>query len=50
MKSDFLKYQAQTSPTPLALEIDKADGSYIYGTNGKKYLDFIAGVSAIHTT
>lgn len=47
MKSDFLKYQAQTSPTPLALEIDKADGSYIYGTNGKKYLDFIAGVSAV---
>lgn len=47
MKSDFLKYQAQTSPTPLALEIDKAHGSYIYDTNGKKYLDFIAGVSAI---
>lgn len=46
MKSDFFKYQAQTSPHPLALEIAKADGSYVYDINNKKYLDFIAGVSA----
>ncbi len=46
MKKDFLKYQAQTSPHPLAIEIKKAKGSYIYDTNNKKYLDFIAGVSA----
>ncbi|MFY0630797.1 MAG: aspartate aminotransferase family protein [Flavobacteriaceae bacterium] len=46
MKSDFFKYQAQTSPTPLAIEIAKAKGSYIYDTSGKKYLDFVAGVSA----
>ena len=46
MKSDFLKYQAQTTPHPLLLEIKKAKGSYIYDTNDKEYLDFIAGVSA----
>lgn len=46
MKSDFYKYQAQTSPHPLALEISHAKGSYIYDTSGKKYLDFVAGVSA----
>ena len=46
MKKDFFKYQAQTSPFPLALEISHASGSYIYDTSGKKYLDFIAGVSA----
>ena len=46
MKSDFFKYQAQTSPHPLALEIAKAEGSYVYDINNKKYLDFIAGVSA----
>ncbi len=46
MKSDFLKYQAQTSPYPLSLEISKAIGSYIYDTQGKAYLDFVAGVSA----
>lgn len=45
MKDDFFKYQAQTSDSPLALEISKASGSYIYDINGRKYLDFIAGVS-----
>lgn len=46
MKSDFLKYQAQTTPHPLAMEVDRAEGSYIYDTSGKCYLDFVAGVSA----
>ena len=46
MKTDFLKYQAQTSPHPLGLEISHANGSYVYDTNNKEYLDFIAGVSA----
>ncbi|MBC9795694.1 aspartate aminotransferase family protein [Sinomicrobium weinanense] len=46
MKQDFLHYQAQTSPHPLALEISHATGSYIYDTSGKAHLDFIAGVSA----
>ncbi|MCF8272867.1 MAG: aspartate aminotransferase family protein [Flavobacteriaceae bacterium] len=46
MKLDFFKFQAQTSPHPLALEISHADGSYIYDTNQKAYLDFVAGVSA----
>lgn len=45
-KKDFLKYQAQTTPHPLAMEISSAEGSYIYDTNGKAYLDFVAGVSA----
>ncbi|WP_446051445.1 aspartate aminotransferase family protein [Zobellia laminariae] len=46
MKQDFLKYQAQTSPHPLALEVSHAKGSYIYDTNGNAHLDFVAGVSA----
>ncbi|XMO86830.1 aspartate aminotransferase family protein [Algibacter sp. AS12] len=46
MKSDFKKYQAQTSPHPLAMEVSHANGSYIYDTNNKAYLDFVAGVSA----
>ncbi len=46
MKTDFFKYQAQTSPHPLAIEISHAKGSYIYDVAGKKYLDFVAGVSA----
>ena len=46
MKDDFFKYQAQTTPHPLALEISHAKGSYIYDTKGNQHLDFIAGVSA----
>ena len=46
MKKDFLQYQAQTTPHPLAMEISHAKGSYIYDTSGKKHLDFVAGVSA----
>jgi acetylornithine/succinyldiaminopimelate/putrescine aminotransferase len=45
-KADFLKYQAQTTPHPLAMEISHAKGSYIYDTNNNAYLDFVAGVSA----
>ncbi len=46
MQDDFFKYQAQTSPQPLAMEISHARGSYIYDKSGKAYLDFVAGVSA----
>ncbi|APG59077.1 aspartate aminotransferase family protein [Christiangramia salexigens] len=46
MKKDFLKYQAQTTPHPLGLEVSHASGSYIYTTDEKAYLDFVAGVSA----
>lgn len=45
-KAAFLKYQAQTTPHPLAMEISHAKGSYIYDTNNNAYLDFVAGVSA----
>ena len=46
MIEDFFKYQAQTSPHPLAMEISHATGSYIYDTAGNAYLDMVAGVSA----
>jgi acetylornithine/succinyldiaminopimelate/putrescine aminotransferase len=46
MIHDFFKYQAQTTPYPLALEVSHAKGSYIYDIQGNAYLDFVAGVSA----
>ena len=46
LKKDFLEFQAMTTPSPLALTVKKAKGAYITSTTGKKYLDFIAGVSA----
>ena len=46
MNTDFIQYQAQTSPYPLGMEVSHAVGSYIYDTNNNRYLDFVAGVSA----
>jgi acetylornithine/N-succinyldiaminopimelate aminotransferase len=46
VNSDFIQYQAQTSPYPLGMEVSHAIGSYIYDTNNNRYLDFVAGVSA----
>lgn len=46
MTEDFFAYQAQTSTHPLALKIERAEGSYLYDEQGKSYLDFVAGVSA----
>ncbi len=41
----FLQHVAQTSEGPMCLEVSHASGMYIYGTDGKKYLDFDSGIS-----
>jgi len=41
----FLRHVAQTSSTPLMLEIVKADGCWMFDVNGKKYLDMISGIA-----
>ncbi|HAI74658.1 MAG TPA: aspartate aminotransferase family protein [Microscillaceae bacterium] len=41
----FLQYLAQTSPTPLMLEVSRAEGVYFYDPQGKAYIDLISGIS-----
>lgn len=41
----FLRHVAQTSPSPLSLEIVKAKGCKLYDNKGKEYIDLIAGIS-----
>jgi acetylornithine/succinyldiaminopimelate/putrescine aminotransferase len=41
----FLQHVGQTSPAPLGLEIERAEGIYLYDVNGKSYIDFISGIS-----
>lgn len=41
----FLKHVAQTSPSPLAFEIERAGGCMLYDKNGKEYIDLIGGIS-----
>lgn len=45
LRSQFFSYVAQTSPEPMGLEVAKAQGSWIWDTQGKRYLDLIAGIS-----
>ncbi|MCO5229749.1 MAG: aspartate aminotransferase family protein [Chitinophagales bacterium] len=41
----FLQHIAQTSDSPLLLEIESASGMWLYGRNNKKWMDLIAGIS-----
>lgn len=41
----FLNHVAQTSSAPLLLEVERAEGCYLYDKEGKAYLDLIAGIS-----
>ena len=43
-RQHFFDHIAQTSDYPLALEIDRAEGVFMYGTDGKQYLDLISGI------
>ena len=40
----FLQHVAQTSASPLQLEIEWAEGMFLYDTSGKAYMDLIAGI------
>lgn len=41
----FFNHLAQTSLSPPAVEIKSAKGIYLYGMDGKKYLDLISGIA-----
>jgi len=45
----FFNHVAQTSNAPLAIEVVKAEGSYIWDADGKQYIDLIAGISVANT-
>lgn len=43
-RANFLAHVAQTSPAPMGLEIAGGEGVYLEDTDGKRYLDLIAGI------
>jgi acetylornithine/N-succinyldiaminopimelate aminotransferase len=45
----FLNHLGQTTPYPMMVEIVKAEGVWMYGPSGEKYLDLISGVSVSNT-
>jgi acetylornithine/succinyldiaminopimelate/putrescine aminotransferase len=44
-KDIFLNKLGQTNPFPYLIDVDYAEGIFIYDKNGKRYTDLIAGVS-----
>jgi acetylornithine/succinyldiaminopimelate/putrescine aminotransferase len=40
----FFQHVAQTSDFPLALEIERAEGVYLYGAGSSRYIDLISGI------
>jgi len=40
----FLTHLAQTTDFPLAIEVEKAEGIYLYGPQGERYMDLISGI------
>jgi len=44
-QNTFLEYQGQTNQHPFLIEVDRAEGVYIYDKEGKSYMDMIAGVA-----
>ena len=45
LRNSFLQHIAQTSPAPIGLEMERAEGIHIYDTDGKAYVDMISGFS-----
>lgn len=43
-RDSFMRHLAQTSETPIGIEIERAEGSWLYATDGRRYLDLIAGI------
>ncbi|TLV02787.1 aspartate aminotransferase family protein [Dyadobacter luticola] len=44
-RQHFFDHLAQTSDYPLALEIERAEGVYMYSREGKSYMDLISGIA-----
>jgi len=40
----FLSHLAQTTDFPLMIEVEKAEGIYLFGPNGEQYIDLISGI------
>ena len=45
LRKRFLAHVAQTSPSPMLVEVARAEGTFFYTPEGKPYYDLVAGVS-----
>ena len=45
LRRQFLAHVGQTSPSPMMVEVARAEGVFFYTPEGKRYYDLVAGVS-----
>ena len=45
LRKQFLAHVGQTSPSPMLVEVERAEGSFFYTPEGRRYYDLVAGVS-----
>ncbi len=45
LRKQFLMHVGQTSPSPMMIEVARAEGTFFYTPEGKRYFDLVAGVS-----
>ena len=45
LRKQFLQHVGQTSPSPMLIEVARAEGSFFYTPEGKRFFDLVAGVS-----
>ncbi len=45
LRKQFLEHVGQTSPSPMLIEVARAEGSCFFTPEGKRYYDLVAGVS-----
>ena len=45
LRKAFLAHVGQTSPSPMMIEVERAEGVFFYTPEGKPYYDLVAGVS-----
>lgn len=45
LRSQFLHHVGQTSPSPMLVEVERAEGIYFFTPAGKRYYDLVSGVS-----
>ncbi len=45
LRKQFLAHVGQTSPSPMLVEVARAEGTFFYTPEGKRYYDLVAGVS-----
>jgi len=45
LRKQFLRHVAQTSPSPMLVEVERAEGTFFYTPEGRCFYDLVAGVS-----